>query len=537
MSENPHSFSLRALSLPVRLVLACYLLSVAVGYCSALVQLHFHVASAGKALPDLEDNILTYHGTASQSQLERLLMADLGKPFNGSGSMRAAFTTKSAGWNLVTSGQGQNNHAAKAGLSLMEIMLEADEHKPLTLGDDASSEAFLKHLKEVDDRKLFNGDPGLGTMRPAFLTRSGGWRSATRKKPVEVLRQLWAEREGERLVLLDWIRTGLDKNAFEKDQYPLKGPLAKQVITPEFVEKGEKDQLVAKIQSLVGERCTRCHKTNATGSAGRYPLETYEEFALYCEKDPPPANPPGKEDDPAKVLAEREGERLALLAWIRAGAPKEAYVEDRYPLQGELGKHPLTPSFVMTAGKEKQRFARIQSILEARCVRCHVAEAGGAGAQYPLDSYDLVKAYCGRENSGGMSLPKLAQTTHIHLLGFAVLYAFTGVIFAFSSYHWGLRLLLSPWPLVWQVIDIAGWWLTRGDPQFARLIIVCGGLAAIGLVAQIVLSLLNMFDKKGKVVVILLLLAGAVGLGLLRMNVIEPYLANERNSGSLQSHQ
>jgi hypothetical protein len=53
-----------------------------------------------------------------------------------------------------------------------------------------------------------------------------------------------------------------------------------------------------------------------------------------------------------------------------------------------------------------------------------------------------------------VSLKKLAQTTHVHLLGFGLLYGLTGLILTFTSYPGWLRGLLGPLPLVAQVGDI-----------------------------------------------------------------------------------
>src|ERR1700676_5254119 len=89
-------FVLRDLTVATRIVLAAFLLSVGVGYFSALVQLHFQGAHRGNLLPETKDIVATYHGQPPMSQFKRLLVTDENKPFNGSGSMRAAFTTRSA---------------------------------------------------------------------------------------------------------------------------------------------------------------------------------------------------------------------------------------------------------------------------------------------------------------------------------------------------------------------------------------------------------------------------------------------------------
>jgi uncharacterized membrane protein YbhN (UPF0104 family) len=131
-----------------------------------------------------------------------------------------------------------------------------------------------------------------------------------------------------------------------------------------------------------------------------------------------------------------------------------------------------------------------------------------------------------------MSLTKLAQTTHVHLLGFAMLYALTGLIFALSTYPGLLRVLIAPLPLLFQVIDISLWWLARLDSphgeMFARDIRYTGMAVGAGLALQIVLSLFNLFGRGGKVVLLLLALGAACGGYVAKEKVVDPYLAKEK---------
>ncbi len=338
---------LRDLSLPTRLALAAFLVSVAVGYGSALVQLHFQHATPGKALPDKEDATVAYYGQTGISQLERLLVMDEGKPFNGSGSMRNTFTTKSAGW------RGAIQRKAK-------------------------KENVSPHAAE------------------------------------DLLRK---ERDGERLAVLDWIRTGADQKAFEENSHVLSSQLIKHPITEEFVERESDGTVHVKIASIFEARCTRCHAEGKSTSAGNFPLEKWDQIHEYCE---------------------------------------------------------------------------IEST-----------------------------------NGGGMSLKKLAQTTHVHLLGFTMLYGLTGLIVTLTSYPGWVRGLLAPLPLVAQIVDISFWWLGRADPMFAQLVVVTGGIVAMGLGLQIVLSLFNLFGKWGKATIAAGILAAIVGGFFLHQQYLAPYLARE----------
>jgi hypothetical protein len=239
-----------------------------------------------------------------------------------------------------------------------------------------------------------------------------------------------------------------------------------------------------------------------------------------------PKEAPALERARAELYKERDGERQAVLAWLRTeSGQQQAYDEDSFTLPPSLTGHPLTAKYL----NDDSKTVKIQSILSDRCVRCHSENTGGGASNFPLDTYERVKEYSEIERTGGgMSLTKLAQTTHVHLLGFSMLYGLTGLIFCFTSYHWGLKLLLAPLPLVAQVADISCWWLARFDPFFARAIIYTGGVVALGLGLQILLSLFDLFGWKGKLIVLVAILAGAVAGLEIDRHIIQPYLASEK---------
>jgi hypothetical protein len=338
----PVQFTLRDLPLAVRVVLAAFLISVGVGYGSALVQLHFQHASPGEFMPTPHDVVLKFHGDPDPakrvSALKRLLEADEALPFNGSGSMSAAFTT-----------------------------------------------------------------------------RSGGWRTAIREKPEAEVRK---ERQGERDAVLLWLKNGLSQADYDADKMPLTVAWGDKPITAEF----KTDDGAVKIKSLFGERCGRCHqKDGDDANAANYPLDTYPAIQKYAKVDPAP---------------------------------------------------------------------------------------------------------------GAMSVTKLAQSTHAHLLSFAVLYMLTGVLFALTNYPGWLRLTLGPLVLVVQLIDIACWWLARLEGpigvQFAMAIVWTGGIVGAGLAVQIVLTLFHLFGTAGRCVLVVLFMIGGAGIGAIKQYAIDPHLAAQK---------
>jgi hypothetical protein len=455
MNPSPR-FSLRDLPLAPRLVIAAFLICVGLGYFSALVQLHFQHAAEGQLLPGKEEAISTYHGN-NRSVLERVLTAPEDRVFSGNGTMRPAFTTQSAGWRHDVRARGETV-VRREREGELEVLLhwtrngadaKAYEEDSYPLPDELRNHPITKDYLITADRAPtpslmervlttmpgptvpFSGD---GSMVPALTTRSTGWKKAIKEKPEAQVRQ---EREGERLALLSWIRAGARKEAYEADKFTLPAALAKQPITEDFVAEDPKGKAV-KIKTLIEVRCARCHDGGNT-KAGRAPLATFEDVSAYCESDAP-----------ANVAA--------------------------------------------TAAEPR---VKLRTLIQDRCVRCHTRtepvmdKAGRA----PLETYEQLAAYAAPESSGGMPLRGLAQTTHVHLLGFSMLFALTGLVFSFTSYPLWMRAVFGPFTLVAQVIDISCWWLGRLNPLFAQVILITGGLVALGLLIQILGSLFNLFGR------------------------------------------
>lgn len=208
--------------LPARIVVVCFLFSVGIGFISALVNLHFQEAGPGKLLPDGEDVVRAYHGEPGKTQLEHLLIAPEALPFNGSGSMRAAFTEKKGG-------------------GLKSAMKAVAAERSLDLAIPAEAE----HAK------------------------------------AEVLRR----RDGERLALIAWIRSGAPEATYDEKGFELKGELAKLPITKDYIVQGEGGTVKVHLQAIVTDRCCRCHAKGVGGSGAKYPLETYEEVKDYLVPD------------------------------------------------------------------------------------------------------------------------------------------------------------------------------------------------------------------------------------------------------------
>lgn len=288
-----------------------------------------------------------------------------------------------------------------------------------------------------------------------------------------------------------------------------------------------------KIKTVVDTRCAWCHGKG--GEKDDEKLTNYDELAAFMK--PTAEFPKGhlyavvtgnrknwnkknmvkaffeksqdwedlKADERKKIEPGREAERLALVAWLDAGAPKAAYEADAFPL----------PEGFKVDGLPQ----------EVRTAAAPIAPAATGEEKKAPDPWKEAKR---RQ----LSVEALTQSTHAHLLTFAMLWALTGLALAFTRYPLGIRTILAPIVLIAQVIDVGCWWLARleppAGPYFALAIMGTGAVVGIGLVLQIVLSLWDMYGRAGRMILILLLAAGAIGFGVAYERVIGPQLQAER---------
>jgi len=263
----------------------------------------------------------------------------------------------------------------------------------------------------------------------------------------------------------------------------------------------------------------------------------------FFEKDPSFTKATRGGGDLTQLRGEREGERDALVLWANAAPDvrKTAYENDHFAIPADWMPKAFTEKF------KKGDVVKVKSILEVRCVSCH--GKGQPQESYPLETYDQIDKYLGVPASmpfppgGGwvrveepMSLEKLTQSTHAHLLSFAVLFSLTGLVFAFTSYPTIVRILISPLVLIAIVTDVSFWWLARLSDgygvYFSMGVMGTGGVAGLGLAAQIILGVWNMYGPRGKLVIALLFVIGAVGGGLLMKNIIMPGLEAKKEEAA-----
>jgi hypothetical protein len=236
-----------------------------------------------------------------------------------------------------------------------------------------------------------------------------------------------------------------------------------------------------------------------------------------------------KERGKPTVDADRSGERAAMLLWVNAAADvrKKAYEDDKFKLPA-VWSQPIT---------EDAKTVPIKTLIEVRCLKCHAGEKKPDLDEYaklePLATVPPVELVDGKwvRSSRQLSVEGLTQSTHAHLLSFAVLFSLTGLVFAFTSYPGLIRGFLGPLVLAAQVADVSCWWLARlpgVGPTFALAIMGTGMVVGLGLLLQIILSLIDLYGWRGRLVLAGLFIAAAAGLGVVASEVIRPALEAEK---------
>ncbi len=231
---------------------------------------------------------------------------------------------------------------------------------------------------------------------------------------------------------------------------------------------------------------------NGTGSMRKAFLEKSGEWKKEIK---------GKTDaEVATIKAEREGERLALLAWLRAKASKDAFDKNEFVLPDTLATQPVTAEFIKIDDKTSKpavpRTVHISALLSTRCAGCH--GNGGEAQKFPLETYEGIVKYNKEATSGAIALDRLASITDTHMMAFAVLFGATGLLFAFTRYPSIIRSIFGPWVLFFQVVDIGLWWMARLDPLFAYMIPISGALVGLGLGIQLLGGLYDLFGPRPK---------------------------------------
>lgn len=562
----PRHPTLRDLPLPAKLVLTIFLIAIGLGYISAMMQLHFRSGSRdGNVLPTIKDVVKRYSGQDWPLNGKAAAPADAPPP-----------DKKDDGGNEPKKDQPTLKDGQIAAIKIQSLFKVrcVECHNPMGEKDDLPFDSFEKIAEQMKPHKeepkgnlhrVLHGPAdswGDKSMVQAFTLKSEQDGTAWKKLPEAKQKELEPQRKTELEAMREWVKAGAKKEHFDADAFPLPPNLAKDPLTDEFKtvidraaqgkqppkkeivkakdppapkeekkdepvanQQGADDPVKVKIQSIISVRCAACHREEKkdvplinfrdvtrlltdekgtlnpmkgkmhkvlTGPPNRFAKDS---MVLAFTRKSDRWNEVIKSRPEAEVRVERENERLALLAWLEAGAPKAAYD---------------TNEFIVPPGKLK----------------------GSISKEMLVGAPDPVKPIVSLRQ---IDFDSLVQSTHAHLLTFALLWTFTGLIFAFTSYPLWIRIGIAPVVLLAQLVDVLCWWLARlpdVGPYFAIAIMGTGAIVGMGLILQILLSMFNMYGSKGKLILAFLGLFAIAGLGTFYIKYIEPDLNAEKQEAA-----
>jgi hypothetical protein len=126
-----------------------------------------------------------------------------------------------------------------------------------------------------------------GTMRPAFTDQSLNWELLIQNMTAAQRATLLTQREAERLAILDWIRSGASRTAYENDDYELRDPAAAREITPDyFIGANDAAPYHVRLKTLIADRCVICHGESGRHDTARFiPLDTYNRLMPHLKPE------------------------------------------------------------------------------------------------------------------------------------------------------------------------------------------------------------------------------------------------------------
>jgi hypothetical protein len=153
--------------------------------------------------------------------------------------------------------------------------------------------------------------------------------------------------------------------------------------------------------------------------------------------------------------------RMDIIKWVRNGAPQTEWE------------------------------AHFKEVFAQHCTMCHSAIPGLPDFTH----YPVVKQEAMIDE--GANIASLTRESHIHLFGVAFIFFFVGWIFSYATgFSNRLKAFLIFTPFAFLILDVASWWLTKWNPNFAWLVIIGGFGYSLASTVMILTSLYQMWLMK-----------------------------------------
>lgn len=179
-------------------------------------------------------------------------------------------------------------------------------------------------------------------------------------------------------------------------------------------------------------------------------------------------------EDATSLSAEEQADLERVLAWNDADAPEMEF------LRCEQGKTP------------------IYAIFERRgCLSCHASGATTIGNKKdsPLTTYAGIARFT--RPDCGMEPDRLLVLSHVHLLGAALIFLFTGAALAATLWPVPVRCALAVGGPLSALIATLAWWAVKyGGAAWAPLVLVGGALMTLCFALSIVGVLYDLWLRR-----------------------------------------
>lgn len=141
-----------------------------------------------------------------------------------------------------------------------------------------------------------------------------------------------------------------------------------------------------------------------------------------------------------------------------------------------------------TGASEEEWKSTIKPIVDSKCAVCHAHIDALPNVTQLKTMKEIAKV------DEGASVSALTRVSHIHLFGIAFIFFFIGLIFSMSvGFNPWLKALLIFTPFAFLIVDIASWWLTKINPNFAYFVIIGGFGYSLASTVMIFSSLYQMW--------------------------------------------
>lgn len=147
--------------------------------------------------------------------------------------------------------------------------------------------------------------------------------------------------------------------------------------------------------------------------------------------------------------------------------------------------------WVRNGAKQEEFDAKIGPLMTNRCVLCH----NDRNPHLPsFESYEKVMKVA--EKDTGASVPTLVRVSHIHLFGLTFIFLSIGLVFRHSYFRreW-LQAAIVITPFFCIVADIASWYLTKLNTEFAWIVIGSGALMGTSFSIMFFVSMWQLWIK------------------------------------------